>query len=239
MLPAMRQLCPVGLDDVDPAELYAADARASHADGRPWVLLNMIATVDGATAVDGRSGTLGGAADKRVFAAIRSVADVILVAGGTVRAERYGPPSGGARLAVVSGSLDLDSDLRLFADAKEGRRPWLVTTATADASALRAVVDDVIVAGDERVDVERAIDELGARGAQVVLCEGGPSLNGQLVAAGIIDELCLSFAPLVAGGDSARIAHGPTPLTPIAMRLDRVLEEDGYLFFRYLTNSTQ
>jgi riboflavin biosynthesis pyrimidine reductase len=239
MLPAMRQLCPLGLEDVDPAALYAADARAPHRDGRPWVLLNMISTIDGATAVDGRSGALGGSADKRVFAAIRSIADVILVAGGTVRAERYGPPSGDARIAVVSGSLDLDADLRLFAQAKEGRRPWLITTATADASALRAVVDDVIIAGDERVDVVRAIAELGARGARVVLCEGGPSLNGQLVSAGIIDELCLSLAPLVAGGDSARIAHGPTPPAPIAMRIDRVLEEDGYLFLRYLANSTQ
>ena len=235
----MRQLCPLPLEDVDPASLYAADARAPHADGRPWVLLNMIATADGATALDGRSGALGGTADKRVFAAIRSVADVIVVAGGTVRAEGYGPPSGGARLAVVSGSLDLDPALRLFTQAKEGLRPWLVTTAKADASSLGALVDDVIVAGDDRVDMVRAIDALGVRGARVVLCEGGPSLNGQLVEAGILDELCLSLAPLVAGGDSARIAHGPTPPAPLAMRLDRVLEEDSYLFLRYLTNSTQ
>jgi riboflavin biosynthesis pyrimidine reductase len=169
-----------------------------------------------------------------VFAAIRSVADVILVAGGTVRAEAYGPPSGVARLAVVSASLDLDTDLRLFARAEHGRRPWLVTTAAAEPSALRAVVDDVIIAGDDRVDLVRAIDELAARGARVVLCEGGPSLNGQLVAAGILDEVCLSVAPLVAGGGSARIAHGETPAAPLRMRLDRALEEDSYLFLRYL-----
>jgi riboflavin biosynthesis pyrimidine reductase len=110
----------------------------------------------------------------------------------------------------------------------------LVTTESADPSALRAVVDDVIIAGDERVDLVRAIGELRARGARVVLCEGGPSLNGQLVAAGILDELCLSLSPLMASGESARIAHGATSSAPLAMRLDRVLEEDSYLFLRYL-----
>jgi riboflavin biosynthesis pyrimidine reductase len=238
MLPVMRELCPDPVEEVDPSAVYAADVRAPHADGRPWLLVNMISSIDGATALDGRSGALGGPADKKVFGAIRAAADVILVGAGTVRAEGYGPPSSGARLAIVSGRVDLDPTARLFTEARPDRRPWLVTTAQADTSRLRAVVDDVIVAGDDRVDAARAIAELAARGARVVLCEGGPSLNGQLIAAGDVDELCLTLAPLLVVGDSARIAHGPVA-APVGMQLDRVLEQDGYLFLRYIRNSTQ
>jgi riboflavin biosynthesis pyrimidine reductase len=234
MLPAMQQLWPFPLASVDPADVYAADDRPVHPDGRPWVLVNMISSADGATAIEGRSGALGSASDKEVFAAIRAVADVILVAAGTVRAEEYGPPKGRARLAVVSRAVDLDPAARLFADAEPDRRPWLVTTSAASVpEALRPVLDDVIIAGDAVVDAGRAIAELAARGARCVLCEGGPSLNGQLVAAGMVDELCLTLAPMLASGDSARVAHGP-PAAPLeALRLARVLEQDGYLFLRY------
>jgi len=237
MLPAMRQLWPLPLEEVDVVAAYAADERAAPADGRPWLLVNMIASIDGATTVDGRSGGLGGEGDKRVFAAIRKAADVILVAAGTVRAEGYGPASSGARIAVVSSRLDLDPSLRLFADATEGNRPWLITTSSADPAGLRDFVDDVIVAGDDQVDVVRALTELRLRGARVVLCEGGPSLNGQLVAAGLIDELCLTVAPLLASGESARITHGPPAVPPVELALDRILEDDGYLFLRYVRSS--
>ncbi len=234
MLPAMQQLWPFPLASVDPADIYAADDRPVHPDGRPWVLVNMISSADGATAIEGRSGALGSPGDKAVFAAIRAVADVILVAAGTVRAEGYGPPKGRARLAVVSRAVDLDPSARLFADAAPDRRPWLVTTTAATVPpALRPALDDVIVAGDAVVDAGRAISELAARGARCVLCEGGPSLNGQLIAAGMVDELCLTLAPVLASGDSARVAHGP-PARPLAsLRLARVLEQDGYLFLRY------
>ena len=233
MLPVMRQLWPLPLEEVDPVAAYAADERAPHADGRPWLLVNMIASLDGATSVEGRSGRLGGTADKAVFGAIRRVADVILVAAGTVRAEGYGPASSGARLAVVSSRLDLDPAHRLFADATPGNRPWLVTTSSADPSPLRDVVDDVIVAGDGHVDAVTALAELGRRGARIVLCEGGPSLNGQLVTADLVDELCLTVAPMLVAGDSARIAHGPESVPPVGLALSRLLEDDGYLFFRY------
>ena len=119
----MRQLLPEPVEDVDPDELYPDDARPAGVD-RPWVLLNMVTSVDGATAVEGRSAGLGGAADQTVFHVLRSVPDVILVGAATVRAERYGPPRtsqahqaarqarGQApfpRLAIVSGRLDLDA----------------------------------------------------------------------------------------------------------------------------------
>jgi riboflavin biosynthesis pyrimidine reductase len=242
MLPPMRELYPNPAADVDPVERYGADDRTASTGERPWVLVNMIATVDGATAVDGRSGGLGGPADKVVFGAIRAVADVILVGAGTVRAEAYGsprtPPTRDAppRLAIVTRSLDIDPASRVFTDAPTDRRPIVVTTDRSDAARRDelARVADVMIAGDDDVDVELALTELRAQGSRVVLCEGGPSLNGHLVAAGVLDELCVSLAPLVAGGSSPRLAHGLVPPDVTAMRLDRALEADSMLFLRYV-----
>jgi riboflavin biosynthesis pyrimidine reductase len=242
MLPPMRELYPNAGDEVDPVALYGADDRTPASDERPWVLLNMIATVDGATEIEGRSGGLGGPADKLVFGAVRAVADVILVGAGTVRAESYGAPRTPAgkalppRLAIVTRSLEIDPTARVFVDAPRGRRTIVVTTERSDASRRAALADvaEVILAGTDTVDILRTLAELRERGARVALCEGGPSLNGQLVATGALDELCLSVAPLVAGGASPRLAHGLVPPTPVSMRLDRVLEADDMLFLRYV-----
>jgi riboflavin biosynthesis pyrimidine reductase len=229
MLPPVRQLFPISLDDVDPLACYRNDERV----GTPWVLINMITTADGGTAVGGRSGGLGGPADKKVFAAIRSVADVILVGAGTVRAENYGPPSVPARLAIVSAKLDLAPDARVFSN---GYRPILVTTEDADATRRAALekVADVMVAGIGHVDLRAALRNFSG----VVLCEGGPSLNGQLIADGLVDELCLSLAPLLAGGESSRIARGPERPEPMRMHLNRVLEEDATLFLRFISDAS-
>ncbi len=244
---AMDQIYPRFVGDVDPEVLYAEDQREAWPD-RPWVVSNMVSSVDGATAVGGRSSSLGGPGDLAVFRALRGVADLILVGAGTARAEDYGPvrlPStiverrvarGRApvpRLAVVSGSLDFDLGARLFtADpivitaegANEGRR-----------RELEAVVDLVVTPG-ERVDLTFAVAVLRRRGFDVVLAEGGPGINGQLAARGLLDELCLTIGPLLAGGDSRRILAGVESFDPpIPMRLDRVLVADGELLCRYLT----
>jgi riboflavin biosynthesis pyrimidine reductase len=225
----VRQLFPILAEDVDPLACYRGDERV----GDPWVVINMITTADGASEVKGRSGGLGGPADKKVFAAIRSVADVILVGAGTVRAENYGPPSVPARLAIVTARLDLAPEARVFSD---GSRPIIVTTEDADTTRRAALeeVADVIVAGTGRVDLRAAMSNFSG----VVLTEGGPSLNGQLIAAGLVDELCLSLAPLLAIGESARIAHGPAPEQPARMQLNRILEEDGTLFLRYISDAS-
>lgn len=217
--------------------------------GRPWVLANMVSSADGATAVAGLSGPLGGAADRDVFAAIRAVPDVILVGAGTVRAERYGPPrltderrrrrtaAGRApvpRLAIVSNRLAFDLDAPLFVEAEEP--PLLLTTAAAPAAdvARAGAVAEVVVAGDDGVAPTDALRELAARGATTVLCEGGPTLLGHLVAAAAIDEMCLTLAPFLVSGPSARVASGPAPDVPIGLRLAHVLEDDGTLFLRYV-----
>jgi riboflavin biosynthesis pyrimidine reductase len=195
--------------------------------------VNSIASADGGTAVDGVSGPLGGPADKEVFVAIRAVADAVLVGAGTVRAERYRPAR--ARIAVVTASGDLDPGLPVFADPA---RPPLVLTCEACPPERRerlAAVAEVVLAGSTTVDVGGAVAELGARGAAVVLAEGGPSLNGQLVAADLVDEWCLTLSPTLLAGTSARAATGPSPVhAPLRFRLDRLLEQDGLLFARYL-----
>ena len=116
----MRQLIPEPVDPVEPLDVYRD---LPVVEGRPAVRLNMIASVDGATAVEGRSGALGGPADRRVFAALRSLADIVLVAAGTVRAEHYGPAA--LPIAVVSGSLRLDWEAPFFTAATH--RPMVVT----------------------------------------------------------------------------------------------------------------
>ena len=239
----MRQLLPEALDDVDPAVVYAADARPSPA-GRPWVLVNMIASIDGGTAVGGVSGPLGGPADKAVFAAIRSVADAVVVGAGTVRAERYGPAKRRGdrpppRIAVVTASGALETDLRLFAQADPAEPPPLVLTCEAcppDRRATLATVAEVVVAGDAAVDLGVALGELAARGVGVVVAEGGPTLNGQLVTADLVDEWCATIAPVLVAGTSSRPATGGVAPTGVAtMRLDRLLlDESGLCFARYV-----
>jgi riboflavin biosynthesis pyrimidine reductase len=224
----LRQLFPDWVDTVEPLDVYSDFPVVER---RPAVRLNMIGSVDGATAVDGRSGGLGGPADRRVFAALRSLADVVLVAAGTVRAENYGPAT--VPIAVVSGSLRLQWDTPFFTDAIE--RPIVVTSGRAPAEALKRAeaVADVLVAGDAVVDLAQAVSQLGERGFSLVLAEGGPTFNGALAAAGLLDELCLTFAPLLVSGESKRILAGPPLQPPPELVLRSLCEEDGYLFFRY------
>ncbi|MCU1498480.1 MAG: pyrimidine reductase family protein [Acidimicrobiales bacterium] len=242
----MRQLLPEPAD-VDPATAHARAARAAPA-GRPWVVANMITSIDGATAIDGRSEGLGAPADKVVFSALRAVADVILVAAGTARAEGYGPPRTPAdrraeravrgqapypRLALVSRSLAFDVSSPLFTEAPEPPIVFTVAGAPADRRAALEGVAEVVVVGEDDVDLSAALGWLGARGVRIVLTEGGPGLLGQLVAAGLVDEMDLSLAPLLVGGDSPRLAHG-APAHPQRMALAHLWEGDGILFARYV-----
>src|SRR5919206_2775020 len=142
----MRQLVPAPVDPVDPMAVYGD---LPVARGRPAVRLNMIASVDGATTLAGVSGGLGGPADHALFAVLRSLADVVLVAAGTVRAEGYGPSS--TPIAVVSRSLRLDWDAPFFTAPLA--RPILVTVdqAPAEQLARAAEVAEVVIAGDRDV----------------------------------------------------------------------------------------
>lgn len=247
----MRQLLPDLIDEIDPIEATAADPRPAP-DGRPWVLVNMVASVDGATAVEGRAGGLGGPADRAMFHALRQIPDVILVGAGTARAENYGPVTLDEeararrvgrgqdelpRLAIVTGRVDLDPASKLFSDPTQ--RPIVITTEDAPPDALDRVrpVAELLLAGHGHVDLGMAMAQLHAAGALTVLCEGGPSLNGDLLAADLIDEWCQTITPVLAAGDSARGAHGPPPGLTTALPLRRVIDEDGVLLLRYARDS--
>lgn len=237
---------PGTIDDV--TALVAAEGRPAPAD-RPWLLVNMVTSLDGAVTVGGRSGGLAGPADKAMFSALRAVADVVLVGAGTVRAEGYGPPrpspstraarakrgqSPAPRLAIASRSLELDLDLPLFAESETP--PFVITCQDAPAQrrAEVAEVAELIVTGDTAVDLPLAMAGLHARGVRTITCEGGPHLNGDLLLADLIDEWALTVSPVLVGGDARRATTGPLPPAPRPMHLDRLLEGDGMLLTRWL-----
>jgi riboflavin biosynthesis pyrimidine reductase len=217
----LRRILPGPPGDVTALEAYRDPARGRR-DSRPWVIVTMVSSADGATALEGRAGGLGSEVDQAVFLTMRTLADVVLVGAGTVRAERYGPPARpGQRVAVVTRSGRLDTDSRLFTSGA-----GLVIT-TEEAPDLGV---ETIRAGRGDVDLAEAIARLPG---DVVACEGGPVLNGRLLAAGCVDEWCLTMAPMLVGGASARASHGPEE-TLVPLRLAHLLEADGFLFVRYV-----
>ncbi|MEV5862047.1 pyrimidine reductase family protein [Streptomyces sp. NPDC052071] len=227
-----------------------ADVYAYPGGRRPWLRANMVSTLDGAAQHDGRSQGISCAADMRVFGTLRGLADAVVVGAETVRLEGYRPARAreafAARreaegqgpapaVAVVSASLDLDFSLPLFVSPLV---PTLVITGSAAPSdrvrAARESGAEVVFAGDgSAVDPARAVAELAARGLGRLLTEGGPRLLGQFVAAGVLDELCLTLSPLLTAGDAQRIAGGPAVPVPERFALVSLLEEAGFLFTRY------
>lgn len=229
----MRSLFPFRADEVDVSTVY--DVARPVPDGRPWVLANMVTSLDGTATVEGASGGLSSPADKALFLYLRSLADVVVVAAGTVRAEHYGPVRGPdpVPIAVVTKSLDLDLDTPFFTEAVA--RPIVLTGAASDEArrAEVAAVADVVLAGEDRVDLPVAFAELARRGYRVALCEGGPTLLAGVVAAELLDELCLTLAPLLVAGAGLRILRGGVLDEPARLPLASVLEDDGSLFLRY------
>ncbi len=224
------------LADVDLAEHYAYPEER----GAPWVRVNFVSSADGAASVDGTSGGLGSDADKQVFGVLRQLAEVVLVGAGTVRAENYRGARRPTRgrdtpppIAVVTGSADLDPTSALFTDTRVP--PIVLTLATAPQQRrerLAAAGADVAVLDSLAADA--LLGELARRGLHRVLCEGGPSLFGDLVAADAVDELCLTVAPVLAGGAAGRIARGPEGSPARPMSLAGALHADGSLLLRYV-----
>ncbi len=227
----------------DPANNLSDDELAAPLG--PGVRMNFVASVDGAATHGGRSGGLSSPGDKRYFEVLRRVCDVVVVGAGTVRTEGYGPmrvseASANWRVAqampphpvfaIVSGSLDLDPASAIFTDAPV--MPVVVTTAAASGIGRFAGIADVLVAGDgPHIDAEAMIEGLRDRGLVRILCEGGPTLFGALLAVDVVDELSLTVAPSLEGGDSTRIATGPT--APRGLVLAHVLKSGDSLLLRY------
>lgn len=236
------------LSDDDLVELYAADVPAG-----PWLRVNFVTTLDGSASAAGTTGSLGGPDDLRVFDLLRRVADVVLVAAGTLRDEGYGPmvlhdedvdwrrahgKPDHPVFAIVSGSLSLDPASRVFTEAPV--RPIVLTSAAAAAAAAAthggalAAVADVAPCGDDSVDPALLRDALVSRGLETIHCEGGPSFFGALVAADLVDELTLTIDPTLEGGAGPRITRGSSPELR-RMRLAHVLRGRGdVLLTRYV-----
>lgn len=219
---------------------------------RAGVALGMVASLDGATAVDGVSGGLGGEADRVAFGRLRAACDAVLVGAGTVRDEDYGPPGGDdARrasrvaagrapvpaLVVVTRSASLEPDARLFTDPRrDADAPIVVATCGAadpDRRAALAEVAEVVVLGEDDVDLAALLRWCRERGWRRVLCEGGPGVNGQLAAEDLVDEVLVTVAPQLVGGPSARLLDGPTLAPARALEPVEVHHHDGDLLLRY------
>lgn len=212
--------------------------------GRPHVAVNMVMAVDGTIALDGSSRQLGGPADKLAFRRLRERADVILAGAGTVRAEGYGPPrvsergrrrreqrgqASRPRLAVITRSGDLDPRARMFSAAT--RPPLVITGEAVDTGHLDAVAE-IVRAGPDSVDLPAALRALRERGVEWLLVEGGPSLNGELAAAGLIDELFVTIHPVLAGGRTG-LLEGGLAAAPQGLALTELHRRGDEVLLRY------
>ena len=214
---------------------------------RPRVAMNFAATVDGRASVDGVSGPIGSEADTAMLAGLRTRFDAVMIGAGTMRAERYGRLAKKEEtrerrerlglthdplLVIVSGRLDLPWDAPAFT---EGGEVLIFTAADTEPPETASTVR--VVRHQGFVDVGAALEHLRAeRGIRALLCEGGPGLHGELQAAGLVDELFLTTAPKLAGGDAPRIVEGD--LASVAeLELAWLLEQDGELFARYRRRS--
>ncbi|OBJ55628.1 pyrimidine reductase family protein [Mycobacterium sp. 1423905.2] len=206
---------------------------------------NMIFSADGAAAFAGRAGSLSCPTDQRLLRVLRGFADVVLVGAGTARAENYGPVhltdeqrtarhrDGHTRpppIAVVSRSGELPG--RLLSDSEQP--PILLTCAQTAARDDLPGGLQVLVAGEESVDVVGALELLRERGLRRILCEGGPTLLDELVENDAVDEICVTLAPKLAANQPVRQHLQPSGLAmPVEMALEHGLVYDDYLFLKY------
>lgn len=239
----MRRLLPDPGDTSVDEQLGQLDLTAAAHDDRPYTITNFVLTLDGRATLDGRSGPIGSDTDTAMLVGLRLIADAVMIGAGTMRVEGYGPPvSDPAKrkrrearglaadpLMVIVGSLDLPWEAPLFTD---GEGSVLIFTADDGEPPSTATTVDV-ERHEGRVDLVAAMRHLRAeRGVRALLCEGGPHLHAELIEAELVDELFITHAPKLAGGEGpglvAGLAQRERPLT-----VEWLLEEDGELFARY------
>jgi riboflavin-specific deaminase-like protein len=241
----VRRLLPTPGETTVDEQLAGYEPFSDPPADRPFVAVNMITTLDGRASVKGRSKELGSEVDSEMLIKLRRRFDAVMIGGGTMRAERYGrlirDPDARARregiglprdplAVIVSGGLDLPFDAPLFT---EGAGRVLIFTSSdrelpATATPTRAVRTPA------PVKVTEVLAHLRKEGdIRAVLCEGGPTLYGQLEAAGAVDHLFLTISPELVGGDpSPRILEGALS-APVGKHLDSLYEYEGELFARY------
>jgi riboflavin-specific deaminase-like protein len=214
---------------------------------RPYLALNMVATADGKAAVEGRTRAISSATDRAIFHNLRTQADAVMVGASTVRSEGYGPmvktdelrakrEREGVRpeplAVVVSGRLSVPVEVPLLQDP--GSHVVILTQSDGELTGHRARVD--YLRGepgpfDLAPLMARLREEYGVRS---VLCEGGPTLNASLLPQGLVDELFLTVAPALSGGDDALTIVAGAPFAElIGLELVWVLADAGELYLRY------
>lgn len=241
----MRQIWPEPGPELDHAQLE--DLYVYPADDK-WLAVNFVSSADGAVETGGTAQALSNPPDRVVLQLASDLADVVLVGSTTAMVEgfrgvhpsaetleirrRRGLADVAATAVVTTGSLPADSPA-----ITEATTPTFVLTCEAapkdQQEAWTAAGAEVIVAGEDEVDLAVAVRALADRGMRRIDCEGGPHLFGALLAAGVVDELRLTVSPLLVSGGASRIAAG-TPLNPMDLELASVLAEDGVLLLRYL-----
>ncbi len=211
---------------------------------RPFTAMNFVVTLDGRATIGGRSGPIGSHADTEMLQRLRTRFDAVMIGAGTMRAERYGRPVEDQAererreqlglphdplMVIVSGRLDLPWDAPLFTDG--GGRVLIFTASEAEPPQTAASLQ--VVRHEGRVDLAEALRHLrGERGVRSLLSEGGPHLYGEMQALGLVDELFLTMAPKLVGGEAPRIVEGELP-SVAELDLAWLLEQDGELFARY------
>ena len=220
IIAAMRRMFESATDHVTVREAYDVERPRPH--NRPWVGVCMVSSIDGSTVVDSNSRGLSSKADQEVLLTLRDLADVLIVGAATVRIEGYRPPrKSGQRVGVVSRRGDVDATSDLFTSGAG----FLILPEDAPPTPVESVR-----CGVGELDLAGALAKLDV---DFVQAEGGATLNGALAAADLIDELNLTISPQIAGGDGPRVTGGAAQVSR-RMHLAHVLEEDGFLFTRYL-----
>jgi riboflavin-specific deaminase-like protein len=240
----MRRLLPDPGPTSVPEQLQQVDLVEHARDDRPYVVTNFALTLDGRATVHGRSGPIGSDVDTQMLVGLRAKVDAVMIGAGTMRAERYGRILADSDkrsrreraglphdplMVIVSGRLDLPWDASLFTDG--GGRVLIFTASDAEPPHTETPVR--LVRHPERVDLTEALRYLRAeRGVRALLCEGGPRLHAQLLDAGLVDELFVTHAPKIVGGEGPGLAVGLTELVR-PVELAWLLSEGGELFARY------
>jgi riboflavin biosynthesis pyrimidine reductase len=218
-----------------------------YGDAPRGVRANMVTTVDGAGAFHGRTKAISDSTDQALLRQLRGHADAIMVGAATVQAEKYGPVTlspetraqreaagyaGAPPLVIVTASATLSPDLKVF--APDGPRTIVATLASsaAQATALHDVAD-VIVIGDDAIDLARLIAALRERELHRILCEGGPFLLSQLIEDDLVDDMCLTVSPYLAGAQPTTAQPASAREVPTQLRLRHVLSHDDLLYLRY------
>ncbi|HMI80987.1 MAG TPA: dihydrofolate reductase family protein [Solirubrobacterales bacterium] len=223
----MRRLLPDPGPTTVSAQLETYRPQEQPREDRPLVAMNFVATLDGRATIEGRSGPIGSDADTEMLAGLRRRFDAVMIGAGTMRVERYGPMK---QLAVlISGRLDLPWDAPLFADPDA--RVLIFTSSEAEPPQTAAAVE--LVRHPGAVNFTEAMRQLRhEHGVRALLSEGGPHVHAQMHADGLVDDLFLTIAPKLSGGEAPRIVEGPLPGV-IGLELVWLLEHEGELFARY------